>query len=471
MRNFTKNLMKFWLVSLMLLGIVTSIQAQTNCVTVDPTVSHVNCIGQANGSINLSLSGGEWPYTIDWADDPNNHETYRYDLPEGTYTVTVTDNMACVTTADIIVNEPDPHVCSLDIYFHQASNYEMCGQRNFIADINVGCRPVALKWEFGDGTIQEDTLWTTDASIYPNAYHTFVNAGTYQASLTVYDLTLAGCQQQVYYEVTTYEPLLATINISPETDSRYSFSPNVSGGSGDFYYNWQINGSYYYGTDVNYVFQNTGWNFIYLTVSDNKESNCTQTFVDSVEITGIDPCLLFANLNQPTFMMSCRDVYFSAQVENASQQTGYEWIFGDGNSFIGQTASHAYADGSYTYELWVTDSATSCQVVENGSINISQVEITLNAELNGNTADFNINPLGGSGTYMCEMIDFGDGQNSYDNLMNFTHTYANSGTYNAYAVVSDQNNNYCKDTAYFEVVIGGFCDMVVNVDTDRKSVV
>jgi hypothetical protein len=64
------------------------------------TATAATC-GQANGSVNLTVSGGNAPYTYKWSNMAMTEDLSN--VPPGTYTVTVTDNVNCSVTATATV--------------------------------------------------------------------------------------------------------------------------------------------------------------------------------------------------------------------------------------------------------------------------------------------------------------------------------------------------------------------------------
>ncbi len=71
-------------------------------ISIAADVTNTSCSDVADGSINLSVSGGTSPYTYLW----NNSSTTQNisDLPTGNYSVTVTDANGCQATASIMVD-------------------------------------------------------------------------------------------------------------------------------------------------------------------------------------------------------------------------------------------------------------------------------------------------------------------------------------------------------------------------------
>lgn len=73
------------------------------------TYTNVNCHGGNDGSINLSVSGGSAPYTYTWVNSSNQNIAITQDLlqiPADTFTVSIIDANACISTMSQIITEP-----------------------------------------------------------------------------------------------------------------------------------------------------------------------------------------------------------------------------------------------------------------------------------------------------------------------------------------------------------------------------
>ena len=75
------------------------------------TVSNISCNGQANGSVNLTASGGTAPYAYNWGSGITSED--RSGLSAGTYTLTVTDANGCITTQNALITQPTAISASL----------------------------------------------------------------------------------------------------------------------------------------------------------------------------------------------------------------------------------------------------------------------------------------------------------------------------------------------------------------------
>ena len=67
--------------------------------------NNVNCFGGTTGSATVSAIGGISPYTYSWAPSGGTAATAT-GLAAGTYTVTVTDNIGCQKTHNVIITQP-----------------------------------------------------------------------------------------------------------------------------------------------------------------------------------------------------------------------------------------------------------------------------------------------------------------------------------------------------------------------------
>ena len=72
------------------------------------TFNNVTCNGFCNGNATVLASGGTQPYSYSWSSGAGT--SLANNLCPGMHTVTVTDANSCVSTAEIIITQPDPLV-------------------------------------------------------------------------------------------------------------------------------------------------------------------------------------------------------------------------------------------------------------------------------------------------------------------------------------------------------------------------
>ncbi len=77
---------------------------QPSALNLSRTITNTSCFGGSDGSIDLSVTGGNDPYTYSWSNTKTTQDPTG--LTRNTYTITVTDSVACTATASYAVDEP-----------------------------------------------------------------------------------------------------------------------------------------------------------------------------------------------------------------------------------------------------------------------------------------------------------------------------------------------------------------------------
>ncbi|MBL4652808.1 MAG: SprB repeat-containing protein [Flavobacteriales bacterium] len=91
---------------LSILGILISSFSYSQFIVIE-TITDVACFSDADGTINLSVSGGTTPYTYLWDPTVGSQTTANVtDLIAGSYTVTITDATVADTVLSYVVTEP-----------------------------------------------------------------------------------------------------------------------------------------------------------------------------------------------------------------------------------------------------------------------------------------------------------------------------------------------------------------------------
>lgn len=186
-----------------------------NQLEVSFTSQNVNCEGESDGSISLTVTGGVAPFTYDWDNagpvpDPSG-------LSADTYNVVVTDDTGCSVTTQVEITEPTA-IMAVGI-IQQAT----CGNDNGSITLTVtgGTGPYEYLWSNGDTSDNP-----TDLPSGP---------------ITV-DITDAnGCTSIETYDVDT--PPAITLSLSSVMASCFegadgSIDLTVNGGTAPFEYDW-----------------------------------------------------------------------------------------------------------------------------------------------------------------------------------------------------------------------------------------
>ncbi len=155
-------------------GCTTTVCGTVNegVMNIDGVVNSILCAGSGNGSINITVTGGNGTLTYDWAHIPGTNDVEDLNnLSGGTYSVTVSDANGCTVAATYTVNEPGLLYTNLNI------TPATCVQNDgiILAVTNGGVAPFTYDWahipgpndvitEIYDATPGTYTVTVTDAN-------------------------------------------------------------------------------------------------------------------------------------------------------------------------------------------------------------------------------------------------------------------------------------------------------------------
>jgi hypothetical protein len=111
-------------------------------LTIEPSISHVECYGEETGSIKLQVDGGMPPYSYKWASGETNDSIEN--LAAGSYEVTVTDDYGLSVAKSYTINQPDSLKIDAEIA-HVSDTGEADGE--IIVQVTGGTSPYTYQWE------------------------------------------------------------------------------------------------------------------------------------------------------------------------------------------------------------------------------------------------------------------------------------------------------------------------------------
>lgn len=300
-----------------------------NSVTINnsgaPSINLVNqtfpaCNGTPDGSITVSASGGQPPYSYLWSTgDPTNSIS---NLSWGIYTVTVTDNFGCSAIASYDMGS-DLQVALLNV-----QHVSCFGGSDGAVSIwvNGGATPYTFLWSNGANT--QDLL--------------NVPAGNY--TLTVTDN--AGCAdssvQVGISQGTAINILGFVVDVSCSTGG--SVSTNVSGGTQPYNYLWSTG-------DVTSGISNVSAGIYTVTVTDALGCTAQNTFTVG-SAAGISATF---QVVQPVLCFGGSDGSLAVMASGGTPGYTYLWSTGSNSQMISGLAA-----GVYT--VTITD-VNNCQAV------------------------------------------------------------------------------------------------------------
>ncbi|TXE08022.1 T9SS type B sorting domain-containing protein [Algoriphagus aquimarinus] len=227
------------------------IKAASEGMQVSESIQDLGCSGQSNGSINLSVKGGQAPYTYTWSNGSTSEDLNN--ITAGDYSVIIKDLTGCSFQASYSVK------AATQMGVKETIQPESCaGAGNGAIQVNVqgGTAPYTYKWSNGQNTSR-----LTD-----------VNAGDY--SLTVTDAI--GCTVEKKFALGTDSAL--EIEILDQTNSECAGSSAgsihlaIKGASGKYTTKWSDDPS----AGLNR--ENLPAGTYHLSVSDESGCNVSKSF-------------------------------------------------------------------------------------------------------------------------------------------------------------------------------------------------
>ncbi|MES2701554.1 MAG: Ig-like domain-containing protein, partial [Bacteroidota bacterium] len=184
------------------------------------TGTNISCNGGANGSVDLTVSGGSSSYTYNWSNGATTQDLSG--IGAGSYSVVVSDAFGCSATASAAVTQPS---AALNASASTTANVSCNGGSNGAIDLTISGGTTSYNYSWSNGATSED-LTGLSAGAY-NVTVTDANGCTATASATVTQPSSA-----LNASVTGFA------NISCNGGSNGSIDLAVSGGAGTYTYNW-----------------------------------------------------------------------------------------------------------------------------------------------------------------------------------------------------------------------------------------
>ena len=313
-------------------SVTKTITVTVKHINLSQTVTNVKCHAACDGQINTIANGGIAPYTYNWTNGSSNAGCTN--LCPGSYTVTVTDSLGCLASADTAITEPA--VLSNTI---TATPPASC---------NGTCDGSASASASG-GTIGGgySYSWNT-MPVQNSAAATGLCAGNFICTVTDNNLCTT------INSVTIPPPsvsITASLSAAPAICSSSTGSAAVAAsGSGPYTYSWSSGGT---GTIENNLAAGT-----YTVTITNTSTSCSK--IDSVTVTSNNPLLLSTTATQT----ACASNNGTAACipSNGTAPYTFSW-----NTIPNQVTQTASALGVGIYTVSITD-AHGCTQSQTASV-------------------------------------------------------------------------------------------------------
>ncbi|MCG3167456.1 MAG: hypothetical protein POELPBGB_03248 [Bacteroidia bacterium] len=298
------------------------------------THTNVTCFGAANGTIDVSVSGGTGPYSYLWT--PSGQTTQdRTGLAPGTYSVVVTDANGCTASVNnIVITQP---ASALTASISSSSNVTCFGLCNGSATVTAsgGTAPYTYAWPGGQ---------TTQTA-------TGLCSGVF--TVTVTDAN--GCTAQSSVTISQPADLIASATQSPATCQGIcdgSATASQVGGTPSYTYQW-LPGLQ---TTISITNQCAGTYQVVITDANGCDDTATVVIAQPLTVTAT------TSSTPATCTGICNG---TATVTPAGGTPAYSYAW---NTVPVQTTQTATGLCSGVYSVTVTD-ANGCSTIETVTVN------------------------------------------------------------------------------------------------------
>jgi gliding motility-associated-like protein len=375
----------------------TASVTSTGGASVSLTQTDVLCFGESTGDATATASGGTSPYDYVWTNASGTLQSNMNvsgpdiidSLPAGSYTITVTDNGGCISTATATITEPAT-AASVSV---TGTTPAACGTANgsATAQASGGTGPYDYVWTGSTGTLQ-----TTNNSASPDVLSS-IASGTYTVTITDNN----GCSSSTTATVTNSGGATTSVtsssNVSCFGGNNGSATANTTGGTGPYDYVWTGSSGTVH-TDNNISVPSTASALTSgtytITVTDN--GGCIST----ATVTITQPSVALSLATSSSVNTTCGLSNGSANTTASGGTGGYSYSWAPSVS----TGPSASSLASGTYLVTVTD-GNSCTATTNVTIGSSTgvtaaVTSQTNVLCNGDsTGTATVSASGGTGTY------------------------------------------------------------------------
>ncbi len=407
------------------------------------------CVEDSSAWILASVTGGTAPYSYNWSSGdvlPANPDSI-FNLYANTYTLNITDDSACMASADTVIYNYGVPVADF------TSDTVCFGNPSHLTDLSNGTDAGLYSWHwfFGDGT---DSLITIPDS--PDIEHTYATAGKFEVRLVVHNLN--GCISDTIADSVLVNNI-PVVNFTNDTacfGNLTTFTDMSSASAPASLVNWSWKFPNGTSTDQNpaHIFDSWGLNEVQLTVADNigcSDSLTKMVLVDSLPV----PNFSYDDNCTGNFVS-----FTNESIGNGSTIASNYWDFGDLYYSSEVNPIHYYEtwDTTFLVSLTVTNNR-GCRDSISDSVFVSTpigVDFTFDTVCFGDSTHFYDTTI--IANDQIESINWFFGDGSQDTVHNPAHQYPYPGQFSVTLLIVDTAG--CSSSVSHTVIV----DSLPNVD-------
>jgi gliding motility-associated-like protein len=330
------------------------------------TITNVLCIGESNGSINLSVNGGTSPYNYVWSNSALTEDISGLSI--GTYTVTITDANNCITTFSETINEPVSGIQISSIPTSVACFGDATGAINLNA--NGGTGFYTFLWSNGETTQNLQNLFSGSYSVLITDENNCTANSTIFVSQPTTPLTISESHQDA----------LCVSSVTGSIDL------TVSGGNSNYSYVWS-NGQT--SQDISSLSEG-----IYtVTVTDGQL--CQENI--SVQILDPNNLIILTETHSDVTCFGATDGSIDLTITGGNAVVSYNWSNGAATEDLNNLSAGNYFVNVIDINGCNTFLATTVsQPIAPLSVTATVSNVVCFGQTTGS---FNLNPVGGTAPY------------------------------------------------------------------------
>ncbi len=186
-------------------------------INTSTAVTNATCNGDANGAINLTVTGGTPPYSFSWSNGATTEDISG--LIAGNYSVTITDNDGTTANASATVIQPPALNTSTNV-----TDASSVGASDGAVNLTVtgGTAPYSFSWS--NGATTEDISG--------------LNAGTYNVTITDDNGCTASASATVSENAAPINTSTSVTNATCNGDANGAINLTVTGGTPPYSFSW-----------------------------------------------------------------------------------------------------------------------------------------------------------------------------------------------------------------------------------------